>query len=91
MRTPCSSAAICAVINNIRDSNATSFFTAQTDSVWLTGSCISGCPGNPGSLNPAGFGFPAVDPSFGPSYDYAVTALTGLITVVDRITISRKT
>ena len=31
----------------------------------------------------AGFGFPAVDASFGPSYDFAVTALAGLVTVVN--------
>jgi hypothetical protein len=70
------------VINNIRDSNATSFFTAQTDSFWLAGSCISTC-NSPVSLNPASFGFPAVDSSFGPSYDFAVTALAGLVTVVN--------
>ena len=69
------------IINNIRNSNATSFFTAQTDSFWLLGSCISTC-GNAGSLDPAAFGFPAVDSSFGPSYDFAVTALAGLVTTV---------
>jgi len=70
------------IINNIRDSNATSFFTAQTDSFWLAGSCISTCS-TPVSLDPSGFNLPAVDPSFGPSYDYAVTALAGLVTVVN--------
>ena len=69
------------IINNIRDSNSTSFFTAQTDSFWLLGSCISTC-GIPGSLDPSGFGFPAVDSSFSTSYDYPVTALAGLITTV---------
>jgi len=70
------------VINNIRESNATSFFSAQTDSFWLAGSCISTCS-NPVSLDPSAFGFPAVDSSFGPSYDFAVTALAGLVTVVN--------
>lgn len=70
------------IINNIRESNTTSFFTAQTDSFWLAGSCISTCT-TPVSLDPAGFGFPAVDSSFGPSYDFAVTALAGLVTVVN--------
>jgi len=70
------------IINNIRQSNATSFFTAQTDSFWLAGSCISTCS-TPVSLDPSGFGFPAVDSSFGPSYDFAVTALAGLVTVVN--------
>lgn len=66
--------------NNVRSSNATSFFTAQTDSFWLTGSCIATCGG---SLDPGAFGYAAVDPSFGASYDYAVTALAGLVTVVN--------
>ena len=70
------------IINNIRESKATSFFTAQTDSFWLAGSCISTCT-SPVSLDPAAFGFPAVDASFGPSYDFAVTALAGLVTVVN--------
>ena len=70
------------VINNVRSSNATSFFTAQTDAFWLAGSCISAC-GNPVSLDPSGFGFPAVDPNFSSSYDFAVTALAGLVTVVN--------
>lgn len=69
------------IINNIRDSNSTSFFTAQTDSFWLLGSCISTC-GIAGSLDPSGFGFPAVDSSFSTSYDYAVTSLAGLVTTV---------
>lgn len=69
------------VINNIRNSNSTSFFTAQTDAFWLLGSCISAC-GNPVSLDPSGFGFPAVDPNFSTSYDFAATALAGLVTVV---------
>jgi Carboxypeptidase regulatory-like domain len=67
------------IINNTRDSNSTSFFTAQTDSFWLLGSCISTC-GTPVSLNPSSFGFPAVDGSFSTSYDYAITALVSAIT-----------
>lgn len=70
------------VINNIRESDATSFFTAQTDSFWLAGSCISTC-NNPVSLDPSAFGHPAVDSTFGPSYDFAVAALAGLVTVVN--------
>jgi hypothetical protein len=73
------------VINNIRQSDITSFFTAQTDSSWLLGGCISGCQNpvsNPVSLDPSSFGFPAVDAGFTTNYDYAVTALTGLVTVV---------
>jgi hypothetical protein len=69
------------IVNNIRNSNSTSFFSAQTDSFWLSGSCISTC-GTPVSWNPASFGFPAVDGSFSASYDYAATALAGLITQV---------
>jgi len=75
------------VVNNLRNSNALSFFTAQTDPLWLSGSCIASCsdPYAAISLNPGNpaFGFPAVDPSFGASYDIAVTALAGLVTVVN--------
>ena len=70
------------VINNIRNSNSTSFFTAQTDSFWLAGSCVATCGGVPGSLDPKGFGFPGVDSGFSPNYDFAVTALAGLVTTV---------
>ena len=66
-------------VDNERVSNAQSFFFAQTDVYWLPTSCIANCGT---SLDPAGFGFPAVEQSFGASYDYAVAALAGLMTQV---------
>ena len=66
-------------IDNIRESNSTSYFTGLTNSFWLAGSCISNCGT---SLDPAAFGFPAVDNSFATGYDFPVTALAGLVTQV---------
>lgn len=67
-------------IDNVRSSNSTSFFTATTNVSWLDNAAIA----NTGSsLDPAAFGFPAVDESFSSSYDSPVAALTGLITEVD--------
>ncbi len=66
-------------VDNERRSNAQSFFFAQTDVYWLPTACIANCGT---SLDPAVFHFPAVEKSFGASYDYAVTALAGLITQV---------
>ena len=66
-------------VDNIRQSNSTSYFTATTNAFWLAGSCISNCGT---SLDPAAFGFPAVDSTFSTSYDFPVTALAGLVTEV---------
>jgi hypothetical protein len=73
-------------IDNIRESNATSFFAATTNSYWLAGSCISNCGT---SLDPAAFTnpvtkmpYPAVESSFSTNYDFPVTALAGLVTQV---------
>jgi carboxypeptidase family protein len=68
-------------INNIRQSNATSYFAATTNSFWLAGSCISTCS-SPTSLEPSAFGFPAVDSDFSTNYDFPMTALAGLVTQV---------
>jgi hypothetical protein len=66
-------------VDNLRESNAQNFFTAQTNVYWLFDSGIS----NTGqSLDPAAFGFPAVDSDYSASYDFAMAALTGLITNV---------
>ena len=67
-------------IDNIRSSDSTSFFTASTNVSWLDNAAIA----NTGSsLDPAAFGFPAVDNSFSSSYDSPVAALVGLVTEVD--------
>ncbi len=67
-------------VDNERVSNQQSFFAASTNAYWLSGSCIATCGT---SLDPGNFGFPAVESSFGASYDFAVTALAGLISEVD--------
>ncbi len=66
-------------MDNLRVSNAQSFFTASTNIYWTNNSGIA----NTGSsLDPAAFGFPAVDGNFGASYDFAMSALAGLVTEV---------
>jgi hypothetical protein len=69
-------------IDNERVSNEESFFFGQTNVYWLSTSCIS-CSANTSGLNPAQFGFPGVEPSFGASYDFAMAALAGLVTMVN--------
>jgi Carboxypeptidase regulatory-like domain len=75
-------------VDNLRESNAQNFFSAETNVYWTNNSGIA----NTGSsLDPAAFGvnsaitgdpnlmYPAVDPGFGASYDFAMAALVGLI------------
>jgi hypothetical protein len=63
-------------VDNLRESNAQNFFTAQTNVYWLFDSGIS----NTGqSLDPAAFGFAPVDSDYSSNYDFAMAALTGMI------------
>jgi hypothetical protein len=63
-------------IDNLRESNAQNFFAASSNVYWTNNSGIA----NTGSsLDPAAFGYPAVDSNFGASYDFAMVALVGLI------------
>lgn len=66
-------------VDNERVSNQQSFFFGETNAYWLSGSCIATCGT---SLDPGNFGFPAVESSFGASYDFAMTALAGLVSEV---------
>jgi hypothetical protein len=68
-------------VDNVRESNEENFFQGVTNVYWLASSGISNTPG--ASLNPATFGYPAVDPDFEASYDFAMAALAGLIPQVD--------
>jgi hypothetical protein len=68
-------------VDNLRQSNEENFFEGVTNVYWLSSSGISNTPG--ASLNPATFGYPAVDPDFEASYDFAMAALAGLIPQVD--------
>ena len=66
-------------VDNIRESNSTSYFSASTNAFWLAGSCISNCGT---TFDPGAFGFPTVYSAFSTSYDFPVTALAGLVTEV---------
>ena len=67
-------------IDTLRESNAQNFFSASSNVYWTNNSGIA----NTGSsLDPAAFGYPAVDPNFGASYDFAMATLVGLINEVN--------
>jgi hypothetical protein len=63
------------VINNERSSNATSFNNALINPLFLNQTPA----GSGGSLDPAAFGFPGVDPGNSSVYDNAVIDLVGII------------
>jgi len=67
------------MVDNVRQSNEENFFLGQTNVYWTNASAIAGTNG---SLDPAAFGFPAVDSGFGSNYDFAMAAMAGLITEV---------
>src|SRR5580700_5275161 len=67
-------------IDNLRESDAQNFFQGQTNVYWLN---FSGISNTGSSLDPAAFGFPAVDPDFSASYDFAMAALAGIITQIN--------
>jgi hypothetical protein len=73
-------------VDNLRESNAQNFFTAETNVYWLFDSGISntGQSLDPAAINPATNQqfYPAVDPDYSASYDFAMAALTGMITNV---------
>jgi hypothetical protein len=67
-------------IDNLRESDEQNFFQGVTNVYWLNDSGIS----NTGSsLDPAAFGFPAVDSGFSASYDFAMAALVGIVPQVN--------
>jgi hypothetical protein len=69
------------IINNLRKSNAQSFITGQSNPTWLAAGGISGqgTSLDPGALQFASLGLPEVSGSFSASYDFAATALTGMV------------
>jgi hypothetical protein len=67
------------MINNVRTSTESSFFSADTNPGFLI---TTGLANKNGSFDPAKFGFPAVANFFSASYDFPMTALAGLITTV---------
>jgi len=70
------------LVDNERISDANSFFQASTSVLSLG----SGSIANQGvSLDPAVFGFPAVNANFGSNYDFAASALMGLVGEIDAV------
>jgi hypothetical protein len=67
-------------VNNIRASDANSFSSAITNTGFLPS---TGFANRQTSLDPAQFGFPAVDSGFANSYDFPMAALVGVITEVN--------
>jgi hypothetical protein len=67
-------------IDNLRESNAQNFFSASSNVYWTNNSGIANTGSN---LDPFAFGYPAVDPDFSASYDFAMSALVGLIPQVN--------
>ena len=65
-------------INNVRQSDGSNFNFASTNPVFLAGTPA----GSGGSLDPAAFGFPDVDPNNSQVYDNAVVNLVGVISEV---------
>jgi len=68
------------IVNNIRRSDSTSFFTASTNVSWLDNAAIAQ---QGSSLDPGAFGFPDVADAFTNSYDSPASALAGLVVEVD--------
>jgi hypothetical protein len=70
------------VLNN-RDSNATLFSNAAVTYQLLAVGAIANTSvqgQSPASLDPGGFGFPAVSPNYSSAYNTAIADITGLIT-----------
>src|SRR6266478_3191333 len=67
-------------INDLRNSNASSFSDAITNAGFLP---VTGFANTGTSFAPAAFGFPAVDSCFANAYNFPMTALAGIITEVD--------
>ena len=64
------------IVKNNRSGNAQNIPTAVTNAFWLAPAAIA----NKGrGLDPAAGGYPAVDKSFGESYDFAAAAVAGLL------------
>jgi len=65
------------IITNNRSSDVDSFPSGRTYTLWLTPTSLIANQG--GSLDPAAFGYPAVNSNFQTGYDFPVIALTGLV------------
>jgi hypothetical protein len=75
------------LVTNNNSTNANSFSDGITNTGFLVPTGISNVGG---TLDPAAFGFPAVDGGFQNSYDYPMMALAGIITEVDTVSVQNK-
>jgi len=66
------------LINNVRSSNATSFNDALANPLYLA----QAPAGSGGSLDPAAFGFPNVDPNQTQPYDFGIVDMVGILSQV---------
>src|ERR1017187_1632066 len=66
------------LINNVRSSNATSFNDALANPLYLA----QAPAGSRGSLDPAAFGFPNVDPNQTQPYDFGMVDMVGILSQV---------
>ena len=66
------------LINNVRSSNATSFNDALANPLYLA----QAPAGSGGSLDPAAFGFPVVDPNQTQPYDFGIVDMVGILSQV---------
>src|SRR5258708_3202375 len=71
-----------AFIRNPRTSQLDSFSDGVTNASWLDNAALANT-GSTTDMDPAAFGFPAVDSSFQNNYDYPMIALVGAVTQVD--------
>src|SRR4051812_31300307 len=68
------------IVSDLRSSTIASFSEGVTNASWTPSSHIA----NTGSsLDPAAFGFPAVDPTFRNGYDYPAMAMAGIVNQVN--------
>lgn len=70
------------IVTNNRTGNAQNYSFALTNVYWLDNAGIA----NQGSsLDPAAFGYPAVDSNWSTNYDFATAALAGLLTETNKV------
>ena len=71
------------IVTNNRTGNGSNYSYAYTNVYWLD---FAGISGTGTSLDPAtGVGYPTVDSSFGVNYDFAMSALAGLLTETNKV------
>ena len=70
-----------AFLRDAEQNYTNSFSSGQANPDWLLNSGLS--TSTSAALNPANHGYPTVDPSFESNYDYPMTSLLGMVTLVN--------